>query len=74
MSDTLAALASAGIVCDTSDFADPHIDGPTALTVTADGRVYGHLTAWGTRTSEWMHAPRHQRRGRATSTSTRVSS
>ena len=29
-------------------FADPRLDGPTALTVTDDGRVYGHLAAWGT--------------------------
>ncbi|WP_298444660.1 hypothetical protein [Gordonia sp. (in: high G+C Gram-positive bacteria)] len=49
MSDpTLAALTAAGIVYDRSDFADPHLDGPTALTVTADGRVYGHLAAWDT--------------------------
>lgn len=48
MSDTIAALAAAGIVYDLSDFADPHLDGPTALTVTADGRVFGHLAAWDT--------------------------
>ena len=48
MSDTVAALAAAGILYDKSDFANPHLDGPTALTATADGRVYGHLTAWGT--------------------------
>lgn len=29
-------------------FADPGLDEPTALTVTDDGRVYGHLAAWGT--------------------------
>lgn len=29
-------------------FADPHLTGPTALTVTEEGRVYGHLAAWGT--------------------------
>jgi hypothetical protein len=27
-------------------FADPQLSGPTPLTVTADGRVYGHLAAW----------------------------
>jgi len=27
-------------------FADPKLSGPTPLTVTADGRVYGHLAAW----------------------------
>ena len=29
-------------------FEDPQLDGPTPLTVTDDGRVYGHLAAWGT--------------------------
>ena len=46
--DILAAITAAGAVYDRNDFADPHLDGPTALTVTADGRVYGHLAAWGT--------------------------
>lgn len=27
-------------------FEDPKLDGPTPLTVTSDGRVYGHLAAW----------------------------
>lgn len=29
-------------------FADPRLSGPTPLTVTDDGRVYGHLATWGT--------------------------
>lgn len=29
-------------------FADPKLPGPTPLTVTEDGRVFGHLAAWGT--------------------------
>ena len=29
-------------------FADPSLDGPTPLTVTDDGRVFGHLASWGT--------------------------
>lgn len=29
-------------------FIDPKLDGPTPLTITADGRVYGHLAVWGT--------------------------
>jgi hypothetical protein len=29
-------------------FRNPHLDGPTPLTVTDDGRVYGHLALWGT--------------------------
>ena len=48
MADTLSALVAAGIVYDRHDFADPRLDGPTALTVTADGRVFGHLATWGT--------------------------
>lgn len=30
-------------------FEDPKLEAPTPLTVTSDGRVYGHLAAWGTR-------------------------
>ena len=30
-------------------FEDPRLSGPTPLTVTADGRVYGHIAAWGVR-------------------------
>lgn len=29
-------------------FADPGLPGPTPMTVTDDGRVYGHLALWGT--------------------------
>lgn len=29
-------------------FEDPKLDGPTPIAVTADGRVMGHLAAWGT--------------------------
>jgi hypothetical protein len=29
-------------------FKDPSLKGPTPLTVTEDGRVYGHLATWGT--------------------------
>lgn len=29
-------------------FTNPGLDEPTALTVTADGRVYGHVAVWGT--------------------------
>ena len=42
------ALTAAGITYRRTDFADPHLTGPTALTVTADGHVYGHLATWGT--------------------------
>lgn len=33
---------------DAAAFADPQLDGPTRLTVTPDGRVFGHLACWGT--------------------------
>lgn len=29
-------------------FDDPKLDGPTPLTITDDGRVFGHLATWGT--------------------------
>lgn len=29
-------------------FDDPQLDGPTPLTVNDDGRIFGHLAAWGT--------------------------
>jgi hypothetical protein len=35
-------------VYDAGWFADPKLTGPTPLTITDDGRVYGHLAAWGT--------------------------
>lgn len=33
---------------DSAAFANPNLEGPTALTVTDDGHVYGHLALWGT--------------------------
>lgn len=40
-------VAAAAPVAPPDDwFTDPGLDGPTALTVTADGRVYGHLATW----------------------------
>ncbi|MCF8610053.1 hypothetical protein L5G28_07740 [Gordonia sp. HY285] len=45
---TLQALTAAGVRFTTGDFSDPKLDRPTALTVTADGRVFGHLASWGT--------------------------
>lgn len=41
-----AALTAAGIVYQANDFADPLLSGPTALTVSEDGRVTGHLCLW----------------------------
>lgn len=43
-----SATASAGpLTPPASWFDNPGLTGPTPLTVTADGRVYGHLAAWG---------------------------
>lgn len=42
-------VASAGIEpYNGDDFRNPGFDKPTPLTVTDDGRVFGHLAAWGT--------------------------
>lgn len=51
---SVALVASAGakvksiapIAPPTAWFADPKLDGPTPLTVTPEGRVYGHLATW----------------------------
>lgn len=45
---TTRSLTAAGKVFDISDFADPQLDGPTALQVDRTGRVTGHLAAWNT--------------------------
>lgn len=36
------------IIAPSEWFADPEFDRPTALTVTEEGRVFGHIAAWGT--------------------------
>lgn len=46
-SRTAALTASAPIAPPDEWFDDPKLDGPTPLTVTADGRVFGHLAEWG---------------------------
>lgn len=43
-----ALLASAPVSPPAEWFEDPKLDGPTPLTFTADGRVYGHIATWGT--------------------------
>lgn len=48
MNAVLEAVRAAGVVYDRTDFSDPRLPRPTALTVTADGRVFGHLAKWGT--------------------------
>jgi hypothetical protein len=45
--DTLVASAN-GWTPPREWFEDPRLDGPTGLTVTDDGRVYGHIALWGT--------------------------
>lgn len=41
------AIGIAPLVPPAEWFQDPQLDGPTPLTVTADGRVYGHLAEFG---------------------------
>lgn len=42
-----AVVASAGPARPSlANFADPKLTGPTPVTITDDGRVYGHLAAW----------------------------
>lgn len=41
-----ASLIAAGIAYDADDFADPRLGELTALQVTDDGRVFGHLAGW----------------------------
>lgn len=41
-------LAAASTTFEASAFADPQLSGPTPLTVTPDGRVFGHVATWGT--------------------------
>ena len=49
-SDELAVLTAGGVPLTPprSWFAKRDFDGPTALTVTKDGRIYGHVAVWGT--------------------------
>ncbi len=44
----LTASARAGDGPPKAWFASPNLDGPTPLTITADGRVFGHLATWDT--------------------------
>lgn len=48
--DNAAAVVAAGgpIAPPASWFTDPGLTEPTALTITDDGRVFGHLATWGT--------------------------
>jgi hypothetical protein len=43
-----ALTAAGGVGAPSTWFTNPGLDGPTPLTVTADGRVVGHAAVWGT--------------------------
>lgn len=46
--DAVAASAATSLVNPPEAwFADPELDGPTPLTITDDGRVFGHIAEWG---------------------------
>lgn len=44
----LGLAAAAPLLPPAAWFEDPHLDGPTPLTVQSDGRVFGHAALWGT--------------------------
>jgi len=48
--DTMTAAGAPSTLDTPPDewFHDPQLSGPTPLTITDDGRVFGHLAAWGT--------------------------
>lgn len=46
-SEDSATASAAPVAPPASWFDNPGLSGPTPLTVTADGRVFGHLAAWG---------------------------
>jgi hypothetical protein len=45
---SLTLVAAGGAALPSSAFADPKLNGPTPLTITEDGRIFGHLATWGT--------------------------
>lgn len=45
---TASAAGLAPMIPPRGWFDKPNLEGPTAITVTADGRVYGHAALWGT--------------------------
>jgi hypothetical protein len=55
--EVTAALVAAAVAVDApprhelhplADYSDPGLDRPTPVTITADGRIYGHVAQWGT--------------------------
>lgn len=45
--EMLSLTASGGNLLPRAWFENPQLEGPTALTVTEDGRVFGHIATWG---------------------------
>ena len=46
--DAIVASAGNGWAPESTWFDNPNLDKPTPITVTADGRIYGHAALWGT--------------------------
>ena len=46
--EAVTAAANAPVAPPADWFEDPALDGPHPMTITDDGRVFGHLAAWGT--------------------------
>ena len=47
MASAFTLVASAGRTLPGAWFGDPNLQGPTPLTVTDEGQVYGHIATWG---------------------------
>ena len=47
-SEAISMTASAGLRAPAEWFKDPGLDAPTPITVTDEGRVFGHIATWGT--------------------------
>lgn len=47
LGEAVVASAAGGQIFALANFENPNLTGPTPLTVTEDGRVYGHVATWG---------------------------
>jgi hypothetical protein len=47
-SEVMVASAAAQVLPSIDDFKNPGLDGPMAITITDEGRVFGHIAVWGT--------------------------
>lgn len=47
LDEAVVASAAGGQIFALANFENPNLTGPTPLTVTEDGRVYGHVATWG---------------------------